>query len=261
MKLNFNNLAYILSCMTLVNANLVMIIRHGEKLNDEVTDLSPKGKARAHCLIDIFGNNGTYPTPQKIFAQSPSEKKQSTRPRDTVVPLAEALGLTVDLSYTSGQIKKLTNDIASSTENVVLISWSNDKILEIAEKLGIHNPPEWDKDAFDEIWMVNDNANSNNLNTNSNSFDDNSNNFDDHSNKYNANDNNINDNDYFKRAKYVGEESTMDIVKQNIDSCISQNIAKYSTLNSDNSSNAITNFKYSAYMMIISILFYVFVLF
>ncbi|ORX82432.1 hypothetical protein BCR32DRAFT_178465, partial [Anaeromyces robustus] len=134
------------------------IIRHGEKLNDEVTDLSPKGKARAYCLINVFGNNGTYATPEKIFAQSPSEKKQSTRPRDTVTPLADALGLEVDLSYTSGQVKKLSNDITDESENIVLISWSNDNIKEISEKIGIENPPEWDNDVFDEIWMIHDDS-------------------------------------------------------------------------------------------------------
>jgi len=92
--------------LTLANAKLVMIIRHGEKLNDKVTNLSEKGQARANCLVEAFGTNGFYATPQKIFAQSPSEKKQSTRPRDTVIPLAKSLGLDVDLSYTSNKVKK-----------------------------------------------------------------------------------------------------------------------------------------------------------
>ncbi|ORX82431.1 hypothetical protein BCR32DRAFT_183579, partial [Anaeromyces robustus] len=137
-----------------VNAKLIMIIRHGEKLSDKKTDLSPKGKTRAHCLINLFSDNGRYLTPKKIYAQSPSEKKQSTRPRDTVEPLAEALNINVDLSYTSGQIKKLTKDIKNDIEDVILISWSSDNIPDIAEKFGIENPPSWDKNDFDKIWMI-----------------------------------------------------------------------------------------------------------
>jgi len=140
----------------LANAKLVMIIRHGEKLNDKVTNLSEKGQARASCLVDVFGSNGVYATPQKIFAQSPSEKKQSTRPRDTVIPLAKSLGLEVDLSYTSGKVKNLVSDIVSSPEDVFLISWSNDKISEIANSFNINQAPKWDGDNFDDIWVISD---------------------------------------------------------------------------------------------------------
>ncbi|OUM67542.1 hypothetical protein PIROE2DRAFT_34691, partial [Piromyces sp. E2] len=139
------------------NAKLVMVIRHGEKINDKVTNLSEKGKARAECLIEAFGPNGLYPTPQKIYAQSPSEKKQSTRPRDTVLPLANSLGLKVDLSFTSNKVKKLVKDIESSPEEIILISWSNDKINDIAEKFDIKKTPKWKGEVFDDIWMITDN--------------------------------------------------------------------------------------------------------
>jgi len=133
-----------------------MIIRHGEKLNDKVTNLSEKGQARADCLVNVFGSNGVYATPQKIFAQSPSEEKQSTRPRDTVVPLAKSLGLKIDLSYTSNKVKNLVSDIVSSPEDVFLISWSNNNINEIANSFNIDKAPKWDGDNFDDIWVISD---------------------------------------------------------------------------------------------------------
>jgi broad specificity phosphatase PhoE len=225
--------------MALANAKLIMVIRHGEKINDKLTDLSPRGKARAYCLTSIFGS--TYPAPQKIFAQNPTEKKQSTRPRDTVVPLAEALGLQVDLSYTSGQIKKLTNYIASSNDEVTLVSWNNDKIPEIAEKLGISNPPDWDSDTFDDIWMIYDNASS-----------------------YNFNGNNV-----VKRAVYAGEGYTMEIVKQNIDTCINDNIKNYSNVVSSqqqssgnsNDTSGSNKLNSSLIMMVFSLFVSAFILF
>jgi len=260
--MNSSIIAYLLSFIVIVNAKLIMVIRHGEKINDDVTDLSPKGKARAYCLINVFGNNGTYATPQKIFAQNPTEKKQSTRPRDTVVPLAEALGLQVDLSYTSGQIKKLTNYIASSNDEVTLVSWNNDKIPEIAEKLGISNPPDWDSDTFDDIWMIYDSNTSSYYNSNSVS----------------------------KRGVYTGTEGyTMEIVKQNIDTCISENISNFndassssstssnsssssssssnqiqgstSDTNSGNNSSDANSIKNSIYLMVASLLLYLFTTF
>jgi broad specificity phosphatase PhoE len=183
--------------IALTNAKIVMLIRHGEKLNDKVTNLSPKGQTRAYCLIDLFKN--VYATPQKIYAQSPTEKKQSTRPKDTVTPLAESLGLEVDLSYTSGKVKKLSNDILSSPEEVVLVSWSNDNIPDIAQKLGVENPPEWDKDSFDNIWVIYDSTSASYVK--------------------NGNSQPI--------ATYSGNGVTMDIVSQNVETCISQNIAQF----------------------------------
>ncbi|ORX49669.1 hypothetical protein BCR36DRAFT_583737 [Piromyces finnis] len=214
-----------------------MVIRHGEKINDDLTYLSPRGEARAYCLINVFGNNGTYAKPQLIYAQSPTEKKQSTRPRDTVVPLADALGLNVNLFYASGQIKKLVQDINKSTEDVVLISWSNDKIPEIAEKFGISNPPDWDNDTFDEIWMIYNSASPSYFNNNS----------------------------ITKRSTYYGNEGyTMEIVKQNVDDCIAENISKFKTSNSINNGNSSSDafhIKNSLYMMALTILFSFFVIY
>ena len=167
--------------LTLVNAKLVMVIRHGEKIDDDHTDLSPQGQARAECLVNVFGNNGTYISPQKIYAQSPTPQRQSTRPRDTVVPLADALGLQIDLSYTSGKVKKLSQYIMNSPEEVILVSWGNDKIPIIAEEFGIVNPPDWEKHCFDDIWILSDGKtsylkqgnglNSNTVNTANTGFD------------------------------------------------------------------------------------------
>jgi len=208
MKFNFNTIALILFSITIVNAKLVMIIRHGEKFSDSSPSLSPKGQARAYCLINVFGKNGTYASPQKIYAQNPTEKKQSTRPKDTVTPLSEDLGIQLDLSFTSGQIKKLTNAISISPQKVILISWSNDNIPEIAEKLGISNPPDWDNDTFDEIWMIYDSDTTSYLSSNT------------------------------KRDVYSGGGYTMEIVKQDIDECIKENVSRYSAVTSGNNESS-----------------------
>jgi len=322
--MKLKSIASILLGITVAHAKLVMIIRHGEKLNDEVTNLSPKGEARAACLINVFGNNGTYVSPQKIYAQSPTEKKQSTRPRDTVIPLANALGLQVDLSFSSGKVKKLSSDIAMSPEEIILVSWSNDKIEDIAEEFGIPNPPKWDGSVFDEIWMISDGTsytksnngnvmnNNNNYNTNGYSYDttntnnniNNNNNVNNNgytndngynngysngntvntNNNYNNdynNNNDINNNNnsnnnsnynngipniedgnvhYNTDSNYYGNtfnnnnanvvtdsnfqkrnSFTLDIVKQNIDTCINENLNASSNPSSDTSSNPSSN--------------------
>jgi len=211
MRLNLNYITLALSTIALANAKLIMIIRHGEKLNDKVTDLSPRGKARAQCLINLFGENGVFLQPEHIYAQSPSEKKQSTRPRDTVTPLSEAIGIPINLDYTSGQVKKLAKSIENSTDNkVVLISWSNDNIPDIAEKFGIVNPPDWDSNTFDDIWMLYDDATT--------SF-------------YR--------NNVSKRTTYSGTDGfTMEIVKQNIDDCINENVKNFKVTSTSSEGNS-----------------------
>jgi len=154
MRLNF--FIVILLGISIINAKLIMIIRHGEKLNDQLTNLSEKGQARADCLADAFGSKGPFATPQKIFAQNPNEKKQSTRPRDTLLPLARSLGLSIDLSYSEDQYKSLLKAIVDAPEEVILISWSNDNIQDMAGEFGILDAPKWKAPVFDEIWMIKD---------------------------------------------------------------------------------------------------------
>jgi len=156
MKFKLLILVLIGNYIGLIHTKIIMIIRHGEKLNNQIKNLSPKGEARAKCLIDIFGHNGIYVSPEKIFAQNPTNKKQSTRPRDTVIPLARSLNLTVDLSYSNHKIIKLTKDIIRSPEEIILVSWSKENIPEIARRLGVVNPPlKWGK-SFDKIWIISD---------------------------------------------------------------------------------------------------------
>jgi len=198
MRLNLKHITLALSSIALANAKLIMIIRHGEKVNDKETDLSATGKARAYCLSEAFGPDGKFATPSKIYAQSPSEKKQSTRPRDTVQPLADLLHMNVDLSYTSGQVKKLAKDVEGSNDEVVLISWSNDNIPDIAEKFGITNPPEWNSNTFDEIWVLSDGTTS------------------------------YYKNDLTKRLTYTGTDGlNMEIIKQDVEACIEENKYNY----------------------------------
>jgi len=310
--MKIKSITSVLLGLTLANAKLIYLIRHGEKLNDKVTNLSPKGEARASCLINVFGNNGTLPSPQKIYAQNPTEKKQSTRPKDTVIPLSDHLGLPLDLSFTSGKVKKLANAIMTIPDDIVLVSWSNDKIPEIAEQLGIVNAPDWDSKVFDDIWVLSDgntvidndtmnngmgntmdntmsnasgNNNSNNnfdninnnndisetskignginnsgANNNSNGqieypsnnkngqieYPNNSNNNNNYNNNYNNNDQYVVNSNYNKRSNF-----NMEIIKQDINQCISGKMAVLKEEAKTSDSNSLRN---SALMVVFSLI-------
>jgi len=204
--------------LTLVNAKLIMLIRHGEKINDDYTDLSPEGKARAECLINTFGPNGIYATPQIIYAQKPTKQRQSTRPVDTVTPLAESLGLEVDLSYSSGKFKDLAKEIKKSPEEVILVSWANDRIPKIAKEFGIKKVPEWKGKEFDDVWIITDGTTS-----------------------Y-IRDATV---DVNLKKTYKGKKDfTMEVVSENVEQCMAQVLGEYSssitTRNNANSNDSST---------------------
>jgi len=147
----FTILSTLLLCISLIQAKLVMVINAAEGEKD---NLSSVGLARAQCLKEIFGVNGTFTAPQKIFAQSGKSKRQ----QDTVMPLAQSLNLQVDLTYSNDKVKELVNGIVTAKEDVILVSWSHDKMDKIARNFEIISPPNWDKNVYDEIWIFTDGA-------------------------------------------------------------------------------------------------------
>jgi len=147
-------ISVLLLCMS-CSCKLIMIIRHGEKFNDEESTLSDVGQARANCLVEAFGEKGTYVTPQKIFAQN-NVGKTSTRPRDTVTPLAQALHLNVDLTHSSEDIKGNVNSALNAPEDIILISWSKDNLDNMAKEFGLKKVPNWESNVFDDIWILTD---------------------------------------------------------------------------------------------------------
>ena len=88
------SLAELKSPLTSSSSQVIILIRHGEKISDDYTDLSPEGQARADCLPELFTKNNIGYVPTKIYANKRSDT--STRPYDTVTPLSKALGLEIE---------------------------------------------------------------------------------------------------------------------------------------------------------------------
>src|SRR5271168_4170433 len=79
----------------------ILLIRHAEKLSDGQIDLSPTGFERARLLPKVFapGARPDLPTPQVLFATHVSA--HSNRPVQTVTPLAAALHLSINDSFSN----------------------------------------------------------------------------------------------------------------------------------------------------------------
>ena len=75
----------------------VYLIRHGEKPTGGENGLTAQGQQRAQCLVNVFGKSSGYDIGY-ILAEKPKSDGSRQRPYDTVKPLADSLGLTIDTS-------------------------------------------------------------------------------------------------------------------------------------------------------------------
>ena len=159
-------------------ASSIFVIRHAEKPPEPAKgdpppppfgvgadgtrddhSLIPPGWQRAGALARLFAPRGPFTdhrlaTPGTIFASGPNAISASLRPRETVQPLADLLGLAVNQSFGEGEEAALVN-AAIGTAGVVLIAWHHEKIPEIAGRiLGsmVGVPAKWKKHRFDLIW-------------------------------------------------------------------------------------------------------------
>ena len=98
------------------NINILMV-RHAEK-PDSGKELSVTGQERAHAYAVYFQNyvlNGTLLKLSYIFATADSS--QSQRPRLTMEPLAETMGMEIHAKYQENDYQKVADHI-SKTPNI-----------------------------------------------------------------------------------------------------------------------------------------------
>lgn len=153
---------------------LVMVIRHAEKpvktgggptgidlrgLADSHS-LTERGWSRAAALYDLFGPNPATGLPQPGFIYASgnggggADEDEGTRSRETVGPLAAALDLPINTSYSRGEEGALATDAARQPAPV-LICWQHDAIPAIAAAFApTPGPPSnWPGDRFDLVWV------------------------------------------------------------------------------------------------------------
>ncbi|KAF5000632.1 hypothetical protein FDECE_11169 [Fusarium decemcellulare] len=145
----------------------VYFIRHGEK-PEEGNGLNAQGQQRAQCLRSVFGETSQYNVGH-IMAQtykagaffgglSGMRKTNSSdgsrkRPYDTVLPLAQDLGLEVDTSCDrddSDCVKDVVNGYTGSGN--ILICWEHKRLNNLVEALGADDVDNYPSDRFDIIW-------------------------------------------------------------------------------------------------------------
>jgi hypothetical protein len=136
----------------------VMIIRHAEK-PDDGAGLTPAGEARAQAYVGYFEHftlHGQPMTPNALYAAADS--KSSMRPRLTITPLSQALGLPIDDRFADKQTRELADALRSEPHgDRVLICWHHGEIPKLIQDLGadplqLLHADKWPADEFG--WVV-----------------------------------------------------------------------------------------------------------
>ena len=149
---------------------VIMIIRHGEKPdgtapgvdangNEDDSSLTAVGWERATpwsaCSTRPRATRGRgWPARSAIYAAGVTDEGEGQRTRETVAPLADALGLPVDTEFGKGEEKKLMKDVLAQS-GTTLISWQHGEIPAIADafpSVSPAPPQEWPSDRFDVVW-------------------------------------------------------------------------------------------------------------
>jgi hypothetical protein len=154
-----------------------MIIRHAEKPTGHFAgvhesgassphNLIVRGWQRAGALVSLFApaqgpcQHELLAKPAFIFASAAVDDPvpgnyRSHRSQQTVTPLAQRIGVDIDLTFSKGEEKALA-EAAQSCDGPVLIAWQHENISAIVNSiLGAKlAPPYWPPERFDLIFVL-----------------------------------------------------------------------------------------------------------
>jgi hypothetical protein len=155
----------------------IVLIRHAEKPvregeqgvdhlgRPDPHSLSVRGWQRAGALVRWLdpcgGAAAALPRPGTLFAARPLAAHPSLRPRQTVEPLAEALGLALRLDFSSDAVADAAQAMRAAARHApVLACWRHDDLPALARALLPSDaalqpiPAHWPDVCFDRAWLL-----------------------------------------------------------------------------------------------------------
>ena len=125
--------------------------------------LTPQGWTRAGTWAVYFRSSANVQLPNQIYASVDKRKpgqagvklgSHSKRPMQTVTPLAQRLGYTLNTDFFKGEEAGLAGRL-KTLSGVTLVCWQHEAIPAIAKALVAETTPipgPWPGDRFDAIW-------------------------------------------------------------------------------------------------------------
>lgn len=154
--------------MPISAAPKIILIRHAEKPDDSQSgvslsgkenakDLSVRGWQRAGALVCYLAppagrfQHTALETPRFLFASHSS----SNRPYQTLAPIADKLGIKINVEYGKGDEANLAA-AAKACAGVALICWQHEYMSSVANAILGNNrtaPQDWPSTRFDVTWI------------------------------------------------------------------------------------------------------------
>lgn len=138
----------------------VVIMRHAEKPASG-SELNERGFLRAKALVDFFKTSSEmtkYGVPVAVYAMAPKGEDGTLRPIQTVIPLAQSLGLEIKKAYNKKHVAALVSEIMRDPAyegRTVVVCWAHDGIPDIVEAFGwTGGPDKWPGPVFDRAWVI-----------------------------------------------------------------------------------------------------------
>lgn len=138
----------------------VILIRHAEK-NQSGSHLSLKGRQRAAALVPTFLGAPYllhFGPPAAIYLRKASTNAPAVRWAQTVINLADELGIPIKGEYSKTDAAALVEEIMQSEEyegKMVLVCWSHGGMPKLAELFGAKKAPKkWTKNVYDRFWIL-----------------------------------------------------------------------------------------------------------
>jgi len=117
--------------------SVILVIRHAEK-PDEGSGLTPAGEMRAQEYVSYFEHyklRGRTIHLDALYAAKDSRGSQ--RPRLTITPLSQALGLPISASFKDKDCQDFVDSIAPTVNGkTVLICWHHGEMPDLLAALG-----------------------------------------------------------------------------------------------------------------------------
>jgi hypothetical protein len=130
----------------------VVIIRHAENAKDG-DNLSCQGHNRALQLTSVLHQKIQTPDFTYVPALKADKATKHSRMFQTVTPFAVKYDLTINSRYAVDDFADVANSVMKK-HGTVLMVWSHSEIAELAQALGVKQPPQWDDADFDTMWTI-----------------------------------------------------------------------------------------------------------
>lgn len=139
--------------MTTFLPKQVLLIRHAEKTGSAGdSGLSRRGRARALALVNALP--AQYGDPDVIVACANVPK--STRPVDTIRPLADRLRLPIEDRWNTQDYEALAQNLLTSrafSDRRGLVCWRHETLPALARALGAP-APHWPRTDYETVWVI-----------------------------------------------------------------------------------------------------------